>query len=125
MLLRTERSAFVVAVDARIMRRLVVILGLALLWPAAARAQLSPPNTSGVAMGHLHYHVRDLEAHKRFWMALGGKPTKVGTTDVMKFPDILIFLTQGESSGGTEGSTVNHVGFRVPDLPAMLAKLKA
>jgi catechol 2,3-dioxygenase-like lactoylglutathione lyase family enzyme len=76
-------------------------------------------------MGHLHYHVRDLAAHKKFWMALGGKPTRVGTTDVMKFPDVLIFLTQGESSGGTEGSTVNHLGFKVPDLPAMLGKLKA
>jgi catechol 2,3-dioxygenase-like lactoylglutathione lyase family enzyme len=43
----------------------------------------------------------------------------------MKFPDVLIFLTQGESSGGTEGSTVNHLGFKVPDLPAMLGKLKA
>ena len=56
----------------------------------AARAQLSAPNKTGATMGHLHYHVRDIEANKKFWIALGGTPTKVGTTGVVRFPDVLI-----------------------------------
>jgi glucose/arabinose dehydrogenase len=39
-------------------------------------AQLSAPNASGVAMGHLHYRVRDVEANKKFWVALGGEEVR-------------------------------------------------
>jgi catechol 2,3-dioxygenase-like lactoylglutathione lyase family enzyme len=84
--------------------------------------QLSPPNNSGVAMGHLHYRVRDIEANKKFWISLGGRPVRFGDIDVVKFPDVLVFLTPGESAGGTEGSVVNHVAFRI-DSP--LARLES
>jgi aldose sugar dehydrogenase len=76
-------------------------------------AQLASANQAGVSMGHLHYHVRDIEANRRFWVALGGTPINAGATDAVRFPDVLVFLTRGESSGGTEGSVVNHVAFRV------------
>ena len=72
-------------------------------------------------MGHLHYVVRDVEANKRFWMALGGTPDTANGAVVVKFPDVLVFLTQGDSTGGTEGSIVNHVAFRVQTLSAVEA----
>jgi catechol 2,3-dioxygenase-like lactoylglutathione lyase family enzyme len=102
---------------ARITTRLIAFL----LPIGAAWAQLSLPNQAGVAMGHLHYRVRDVEANKKFWMTLGGEPTKLGTTEVVRFLDVLVFLTQGEWSAGTEGSVVNHVAFRMQSL----AKLEA
>jgi len=86
-----------------------------------AWAQLSEPNASGVAMGHLHYHVRDIEANKRFWVALGGRSLRIGGMEAIKFPGVFVFLTAGESSGGAEGSSVNHVAFRVPSLSAVSA----
>ena len=86
---------------------------------APAWSQLSAPNAMGVAMGHLHYVVRDVPANKQFWIALGGRPLKVGPTDVVAFPDVLVFLSQGESSGGTNGSVVNHVAFKVQSLAAL------
>ena len=76
-------------------------------------AQLAAANQAGVAMGHLHYHVRDVEANRRFWVALGGTPIKVGATDAVKFPDVLVLLTPRDATSGTEGSVVNHVAFRV------------
>jgi glucose/arabinose dehydrogenase len=92
-------------------------------------AQLAAPNASGVAMGHLHYRVRDVEANKKFWIALGGEEVRgqawarpgagLGQAPapvVLKFHDVLVALEQGDSSGGTEGSIVNHVAFRVPSL---------
>lgn len=86
-----------------------------LLWsPDAASAQLAAPNEAGVAMGHLHYQVRDVEANRRFWIALGGTPLKIGSADVVKFPDVLVFLTAADPSGMSEGAVVNHVAFRVP-----------
>jgi catechol 2,3-dioxygenase-like lactoylglutathione lyase family enzyme len=87
-----------------------------MLLAALVVLQLSPPNKTGVTMGHIHYKVRDVEANKKFWLALGGKALKAGTTDVVKFPDVLVFLSQGESSGLSEGSVVNHVAFRVQSL---------
>jgi len=94
----------------------------ALLWFAGpATAQLSPPNAAGVRMGHLHYHVRDVEANKRFWVSLGGTPVTIKGEEAIRFPDVFVVLTKGESSGGTTGSVVNHVAFRVQSL----AKLQA
>src|SRR4051812_18316679 len=92
------------------MQPLMSALGLLL---ALAGGQLSQPNATGVAMGHLHYHVRDVEANKKFWVALGGESARLGSTEVVKFPGVVIVLTAGSSSGGTNGSVVNHVAFRV------------
>jgi hypothetical protein len=88
---------------------------------APALAQLSPPNASGVTMGHLHYHVRDVEANKRFWVSLGGVPVTIAGTDAIRFPDVFVVLTRAESSGGTAGSVVNHVAFRVRSLATLRA----
>lgn len=109
------------------MKEMLSIVGLVLLGPVGISwAQLAPPNQAGVAMGHLHYHVRDVDANKKFWIALGGKPSgKIGTTEVVKFPDVLVLLKQGESNGGTEGSVINHVGFRAQHVVETLDRLKA
>ena len=86
-----------------------------------AMAQLSPPNSSGVAMGHLHYTVQNVEANKKFWVALGGVATKIGSTEAVRFPDVMVLLSPGTASEGTEGSVVNHVAFRVQSLAAIAA----
>jgi catechol 2,3-dioxygenase-like lactoylglutathione lyase family enzyme len=106
------------------MRRLISVLGFIVLGSASLCAQLLHPNDSGVTMGHLHYKVRDVEANKKFWVAVGATPIKVDTREVLKFHSVLIFLDKAESSGGTEGSVVNHVGFRVPNTRESLARLK-
>jgi catechol 2,3-dioxygenase-like lactoylglutathione lyase family enzyme len=85
-----------------------------------ASAQLSPGNAAGVANGHLHYTVRDVKANQDFWVKLGGKPIVFnGTINGALFPDVVILLRQGDSTGGTEGSVVNHVAFRVQSLAAL------
>jgi catechol 2,3-dioxygenase-like lactoylglutathione lyase family enzyme len=45
----------------------------------------------------------------------------VGANEVIRFPDVLVFLMQGEASAGAEGSVINHVAFRVQ----AIAKLEA
>ena len=35
---------------------------------AAASAQLAPFNDKGVAIGHVHYLVKDPAAHKKLWI---------------------------------------------------------
>jgi catechol 2,3-dioxygenase-like lactoylglutathione lyase family enzyme len=82
------------------------------------------PNASGVAMGHLHIITSDPEAQRKLWVdVLGGKPVRIGSMDFAMFPGVLVGFRQGESSGGTEGSVVDHLGFLVKDLAAMKAKM--
>ena len=80
-------------------------------------------------MGHLHYNVRGMEANRKFWIALGAQPVLLGTREVLKFPSVMVLLTQAQSpaatAAGTEGSVVNHVAFRVPNVLQMLDRLKA
>lgn len=104
-------------------RRWTVLSVLALFSALAhpARAQLAEPNASGVAMGHLHYYVRDLDANQQFWEALGGVASEFGSSRVLSFPGVLVFLTEGEPEGGTEGSVLNHMAFRVWSLDQVAA----
>jgi len=91
-----------------------------------AVAQLPPPNSAGVAMGHLHLLVRDVDAQKRFWTeVMGATPVKLGPMDVMRFPDVLVMLRKGEPSGGTKGSVVNHLGFKIKDMKGAVVRMKA
>src|SRR5262249_21719623 len=106
-------------------KRISVLSFIAFLSAGAVWAQLLHPNEAGGSMGHLHYKVKDVEANKKFWIALGAKPGKLDTREVLKFHSVLIFLDKAESSGGTEGSVVNHVGFRVPNTRESLARMKA
>lgn len=100
--LNTERAMLVA----------VAVLGATI----PASAQLSPANEAGVAMGHLHYYVRDVDANTEFWVGLGGEPTRLEETVVVRFPDVLVFLDEGDPNGGTEGSIINHMAFRVRSL---------
>jgi catechol 2,3-dioxygenase-like lactoylglutathione lyase family enzyme len=98
----------------------MLVLAAACVGATIAHAQLSPPNAAGVAMGHLHYVVRDVAANKAFWVALGGRSVLFnGTTEGVVFPDVVVLLRQGEPSGGTQGSVVNHVAFRVKSVAAL------
>src|SRR5215207_7623299 len=85
----------------KLMRRSLELLSLVWFGMAAcnARAELSPPNAAGVAMGHLHYVVRDVDANKAFWVALGGRSVLFNnTTQGIVFPDVVVLLRQGEPS---------------------------
>jgi catechol 2,3-dioxygenase-like lactoylglutathione lyase family enzyme len=99
-----------------------MLAGALLARAPAAGAQVPAPNEAGVAMGHLHYVVRDVEANRRFWMALGGHPiAPVGGAAALRFPDVIVLLERGEPGGGTEGSVLDHVAFRVPTLAGVEA----
>jgi catechol 2,3-dioxygenase-like lactoylglutathione lyase family enzyme len=93
-----------------------------------AWGQLIAAKDGPIVYGHHHVNVTSVDAHKKFWAdALGGVPIKVGTApnEIVKFPNVLVFLAARTPSGGTKGTTVNHVGFETPNLRAAVDKLKA
>ena len=103
------------------MAAVVALLACGSTLAQAPRPSLAAPNAAGVSMGHLHYRVRDVAANRRFWIALGGQPVAASRLaapgrEILRFQDVLVVLDPGETTGGTEGSVVNHVAFRIPSL---------
>ena len=89
-------------------------------------AQLLAARENPFAVGHHHLNVTDVAAHKKFWgELLGAELAKFGETDVVKLPNTLLFLRQQAPTGGSNGSTVNHLGYRVPDLHGLAPRLAA
>ncbi|MFQ5695095.1 MAG: VOC family protein, partial [Terriglobia bacterium] len=108
------------------MRLFIALWFLSFSCAAPLAAQLTAAKDGPVAMGHHHLNVSDVEAHKRFWgELLGGTPAKLGNNEVYKFPNVLVFLRPHEPSGGSIGTSVNHIGFMVKDLKKTVSKLKA
>jgi catechol 2,3-dioxygenase-like lactoylglutathione lyase family enzyme len=97
-----------------------LLSALALALPSLA--QLPSPNSQGVSAGHHIFSTRDLEAANRFWSTLGGEPATLGPLKLIKFPGALFLVRKGEPSGGTGGSTIDAIGFRVRNLKESLQK---
>jgi catechol 2,3-dioxygenase-like lactoylglutathione lyase family enzyme len=93
--------------------------------PAALGQLVSHPDAP-VRVGHYHLNVTSVEAHKKFWVdTLGGKAIKFGSIDVIEFPDAFLFLHVQKPTGPTRGTAFDHIGFAVPNVPAMAMKLAA
>lgn len=97
-----------------------------LISAAPLRAQLPAPNAAGVSAGHMHMMVRDPAAHKKIWVdLLGAQVVTSGSLELLKLPGIFLVLTRADAAEGSIGSTLDHFAFRVKDLKATSAKLKA
>jgi catechol 2,3-dioxygenase-like lactoylglutathione lyase family enzyme len=72
-----------------------------------------------------------MDAQKKFFAdTLGGSVVKIGSGDrqqeIIQFPNVLIFFRPMQApTGGSIGTTVNHIGFSVPDLKPVVARIKA
>jgi catechol 2,3-dioxygenase-like lactoylglutathione lyase family enzyme len=107
----------------------LAILALLVLVPAStSSAQLVAAKDGPIVYGHHHLNVTSADEHKKFWVdALGGVPTRIGTNqiEIVKFPNALLFMRAQKPSGGTKGSTLDHIGFSVPSLPPVIDRIKA
>ena len=89
-------------------------------------AQLTASQEGPVVYGHHHLNVTSIEEQKKFWVdAIGGTLITVGNREIIKFPNVLVFLRERAPSGGTKGSTVNHIGFSVPSTRAIVDTVRA
>ena len=104
---------------------LVIVGALVIGGGPSLRAQLAAPGEAGVVMGHVHLAVKDLDAHRKFWGALGGTPVQNGTLALIQLPGTFVMLRQADPTGGTVGSSVNHIGFLVKDIAPWIAKWQA
>jgi predicted enzyme related to lactoylglutathione lyase len=114
------------------MKRLVTGIGVTILLfaPAIACAQILVGGEGPIVYGHHHLNTTNMAAEKKFFAdTLGGVVARIGSGDrqqeIIKFPNVLIFFRQQAPTGGSIGTTVNHIGFSVPDLRPLVAKIKA
>jgi catechol 2,3-dioxygenase-like lactoylglutathione lyase family enzyme len=79
-----------------------------------------------VIIGSYELNVTSVAEHRRFWVdTLGGKATKIGNVDAIEFPDVYLLLHVQPPTGPTRGTTFDHIGFAVPDVPALTTKIVA
>jgi catechol 2,3-dioxygenase-like lactoylglutathione lyase family enzyme len=113
-------------------RRLLIfaLLAFSLIAVASpASAQLLVARDGPIVYGHHHLNTTNMDAQKKFFVdALGGTVVKFGANqqEIVKFPNVLIFFRPMQApTGGSIGTTVNHIGFSVPDLRPVIDKIKA
>jgi catechol 2,3-dioxygenase-like lactoylglutathione lyase family enzyme len=107
---------------------LVPLIALLLLCsPSRSSAQLLAAKDGPIVYGHHHLAVSDVEAHKKFWVAtLGGTVVRLDSgTEAIRFPNVLILMRAQKPTGGTKGTSVNHIGFSVPNLRPVVDRIKA
>ena len=108
------------------MKRKLAIATLLLALVSSASAQVVPAGNP-VVYGHHHVAASDVAAQVKFFTtAFGGTAMKFGANnaDIVKFPGVLVFFRAQKPTGGTIGTTVNHIGFGVPDLRVAVDKVK-
>ena len=103
----------------------VAVAALVCALGATAGAQLSNKEAP-VIVGHFHLNVTSVEAHKKFWVdTLGGTAEKIAGQDAIRFPDTVLILRVQPPTGPTRGTAFDHIGFAVPDVPALTTKVVA
>ena len=113
----------------KLIRSVLAAAALALLMPSAAHAQILVAGDGPVVYGHHHLNTTNMAAQKKFYVeTLGGTLITIGQNkqEVIQFPNVLMFFRPMQApTGGSIGTTVNHIGFSVPDLKPVVAKVKA
>lgn len=110
------------------MRHLLTLVCLAalILCPASSAAQLIAAKDGAVVYGHHHLNVTSAAAHTAFLVdALGGVPVTVAGRTIIRFPNVLVFMREQAPTGGSIGTTADHLGLSLPNLEPVIARLKA
>jgi len=102
--------------------KLFVSAVLACLLAAPAYAQLAPFNAAGMTYGHVHLRVKDIEVQKKLWVDhFGATIVTKGPLTVAKLPNMLIAFQAMAPTGPSEGTVMDHFGFKVKNLAEILA----
>ena len=111
--------------------RTALMIG-ALAVPAVSSAQVLGKDQGRIVYGHHHLNTTNMAAQKKFYVdTLGGRLRHIGAgtardQEIIEFPGVLMFFRPMQApTGGSIGTTVNHIGFSVPDLKVLVPKIKA
>ena len=95
----------------------LALLALAAVASPPASAQLRN-DKARVRVGHYHLNVSSVDEHKKFWVeTLGGTPATIGSVEAVRFGDVFVLLRPQRPTGPTRGTTFDHIGLAVPNVP--------
>ena len=107
------------------MRCWLIVTVVALL-ASPVHAQLEPSNGGGLTYGHVHLNVSDIELHKKLWVDhFGGVLVQKGPLIAIRLPGMLIALSDREPTRGSQETVMDHFGFKVRDIEAVLSTWRA
>ena len=107
------------------MKKLLITIALCAACSNPLAAQVGKPNGSGVAMGHVHLNVRDVEGHKNFWVGLGATPVRIGTAEAVKMDGLLVVLREQTPMAPMSETVINHFGVLVPQFEVLRSHLES
>ena len=109
--------------EADMRRRLLVTFAALALFSTVSQTQIRNEKAP-IRVGHYHLNVSSVAEHKKFWVdTLGGTPGKFGNEEIVKFGDVVLFLKEQKPTGGSRGTTIDHIGLSAPDVPAIAKKV--
>jgi len=85
---------------------------------------LVPACMAQVKMGHIHLNVSDVDAQLRFWTTQFDATPLPGGVGV-QVPGMQILFNHQSPTAGTEGTGLDHFGFKVRNRDEMVAKARA
>jgi catechol 2,3-dioxygenase-like lactoylglutathione lyase family enzyme len=107
----------------------LAVAALVLVCVAGSRTSAELANRDApIIVSHYHLNVSSVDAHTRFWVdTLGGTAIAFGPKKipVIRFPGVFLFLHEQKPTGPTRGTTFDHIGFAVPDVPEMTRRVVA
>jgi hypothetical protein len=104
----------------------VMLSALVLFSASSVSAQLVAAKDGPIVYGHHHLNVTSIDETRKFLVdALGGAAVQIGASNGVKFTNVFIFLRPQAPTGGTKGTTVNHIGFSVSNLRQAVDRVKA
>jgi hypothetical protein len=108
------------------MKTRLFILAVTVFAQVGLWAQLAPVNEMGLSIGHMHVFPADREKEAKAWLALGGQlENNLSNNIPIGFPGIIVLIGNPRPDNlGSDGSVIDHVAFRVPDLQARLNRWK-
>src|SRR4051812_5267120 len=113
----------------KLIRTALAVAALALGTASMSGAQILVAGEGPVVYGHHHLNTTNMAAQKKFYVdTLGGTLMTIGQNnqEIIEFPGVLMFFRPMQApTGGSIGTTVNHLGFSVPDLKVLVPKIKA
>jgi catechol 2,3-dioxygenase-like lactoylglutathione lyase family enzyme len=74
----------------------------------------------------VHLNVTDIEVHKKLWVEqFDGVVVQKGSLTTVKFPGQLVVFTERAPTGGSQGTVMDHFGFKVRSLAEVLTTWRA
>ena len=107
--------------------RMLPLAAAALVLATPVAAQLAPEsNDLGIRFAHVHLNVTDVAANEELWSnVFDGQIVVKGTLHTVRFPNMLVVFNQREPSGPSQGTVMDHFGFKVRDIQKILDEWRA